>query len=68
MFCSYYPCVETIAFCYQYCFDLLLEKKCSSDLEKLFKFEAEEREFAKLLKSLEQFIQTIKGQNNFCFW
>ena len=29
------------------------------------KFEAEGREFAKFLRSLEQFIQTVKGQNNF---
>ena len=41
------------------------EKKCSSDREKLLKFEAEGREFAKLLRSLEQFIQTVQGQNNF---
>ena len=42
-----------------------VRKKCSSDLEKLLKFEAEAREFAKFLRSLEQFIQTVKGQNNF---
>ena len=35
----------------------------SSDREKLLKFEAEE--FAKVLGSQEQFIQTEKGQNNF---
>jgi hypothetical protein len=29
------------------------------------KFEAEGQEFAKCLRSLEQFIQTVKGQNNF---
>ena len=40
------------------------EKKYSSDREKLFKFQAEGQEFAKFLKSLEQFIQTVKGQNN----
>ena len=28
------------------------------------KFEAEGREFAKMLRSLKQFIQTVKGQNN----
>ena len=39
------------------------EKKFSSDQEKLLKFEAEGREFAKFLRSLEQFIQTEKGQN-----
>ena len=51
------------------------EKKiCSSDQEKLLKFEAERREFANFLRSLEQFIQTVKGQNNFqkafltCSW
>ena len=37
-----------------------VRKNCSSDREKLFKFEAEGREFAQ-----EQFIQTVKGQNNF---
>ena len=41
-----------ILFCFKTCFDLLLEKKCSGDREKL---EAEGREFANLLKSLEQF-------------
>ena len=29
------------------------------------KFEAEGREFAKILRSLEQFIRTVKGQYNF---
>ena len=41
------------------------EKKKSSDQEKLLKFEAEGREFAKILRSLEQFIQTVKGKYNF---
>ena len=41
------------------------EKKCSSDQEKLLKFEAEGREFAKFLRSVEQFIQTVTGQNSF---
>ena len=40
-----------------------VSKNCSSDREKLLKFEAEGREFAKFLRSLEQFIQI--GQNNF---
>ena len=40
-------------------------KNCSSDREKLMKFEAEGREFEKSLRSLEQFIQTVKGQTNF---
>ena len=37
----------------------------STDPEKHMKFEAEGREFAKFLKSLEQFNQTVKGQINF---
>ena len=48
-----------------------MRKKCSSDREKLLKFEAEGREFAKFLRSPEQFIQTVKGQNNAfltCSW
>ena len=42
-----------------------VRNNCSSVREKLLKFEAEGREFAKFLRSLEQFIQTVvKGQNN----
>ena len=41
-----------------------MRKNCSSDREKLLKFEAEGREFVKFLRSLEQFIQTVQGQNN----
>ena len=36
-------------------------KNCSSDWEKCLKFEAEGREFAKILRSLEQFVWTVKG-------
>jgi hypothetical protein len=43
-------------FCYQ---------NCSNGRKKNLKFEAEGREFAKFLISLEQFFQTVKGQNNF---
>ena len=42
-----------------------VRKNCSSDQKKLLKFEAEGQEFEKFLRSLEQFIQTVKGQNNF---
>ena len=42
-----------------------VRKKCLSNRKLLLKFEAEGREFAKFLRSLEQFIQTVKGQNNF---
>ena len=42
-----------MVFCYQSCSDILWEN--SSDRE----FEAEGREYAKFLRSLEQFIQTM---------
>ena len=42
-----------------------MRKNCSSDREKLLKFEAEGLEFSIFLRSLEQFIQAVKGQNNF---
>ena len=51
-------------FCYQNCSDTV-RKNCSSDQENLLKFKAEGREFAKILRSREQFIQTVKGQNSF---
>ena len=41
-----------------------MRKNCSSDREKLLKFEAEGREFAKFLRSLEQFFLTL-AQTNF---
>ena len=48
--------IWNMVFCYQ---------NYSSDREKLLKFEAEGRKFAKVLRSLEQFIQPVEGQNNF---
>ena len=42
-----------------------MRKNCSSDQENLWKFQAENREFANFLRSLEQFIQTVKGQDNY---
>ena len=42
-----------------------VRKKISNDQQKLWKFEAKGKEFAKILRSLEQLIQTVKGQNNF---
>ena len=41
-----------------------MRKNCCSEREKLLKFEAEGQEFAKILRSLEQFIKAVKGQNN----
>ena len=42
-----------------------MRKICFSDREKLLKFKAEGGELAKFLRSLEQFIGTVKGQYNF---
>ena len=42
-----------------------VRKNCSSDQEKNLKFEAEGWEFSKILRLLEQFIQTVKAQNSF---
>ena len=46
-------------------FLLTVRKNCSSYREKLLKFKAEDGEFAKILRSLKQFIQTMQGQDNF---
>jgi prophage DNA circulation protein len=42
-----------------------VRKNCSSDRKNILKFETECREFAKFLRSLEQFIQIVQGKNNF---
>ena len=42
-----------------------MRKNCSSDQDFFLKFEAEGQEFAKFLRSLEQFVQMVIGQNNF---
>ena len=44
---------------------ICLRKNSSSDREFLLRFKAEGREFAKILRSLEWFVFTVKGQNNF---
>ena len=38
-----------MVFCYKNCFDQMGHKNCSSDREKLLKFESEGREFANFL-------------------
>ena len=40
-----------------------MRKNCSSDREKLLKFEAEGQEFSKNLRSLEQFIKILGFKN-----
>ena len=57
--------ISEMVFCYRNCSDQLREKIVLVIEKKLLKFEAEGQEFAKFLRSLEQFIQTVKGQNNF---
>ena len=42
-----------------------VRKNCSSDQENFWNSRAEGQEFAKILRSLEQFVRTVKGQNNF---
>ena len=42
-----------------------MRKKCSSDREKLFKFEAEGQEFTKILLLLKQFIYTESSKQFF---
>ena len=56
---------KTIGFLLTKLFWPTVRKNCSSDREKLLKFEAEGQDFAKFLRSQEQFIQTVKVQNNF---
>ena len=42
-----------------------MRKNCSGDREKHLKFKAEGREFAKEMRPQGQYIETVKGQNNF---
>ena len=42
-----------------------VRKNCPSNRENFLKLEAEGQEFANILRSLDQFVQTVKGQNNF---
>ena len=42
-----------------------MRKKYSSDQEKLLKFEAEGRDFAKMFEITRTIYSTVKGQNNF---
>ena len=42
-----------------------VRKNCTNDQDFFLNFKAEGQEFANFSRSLEQFIQTVKGQNNF---
>ena len=56
-----------MVFCYQNCSNLLWDWIVLVSEKKGLKFEAEGQDLAKFLRSLEQFIQTVKGQNNFWY-
>ena len=53
-----------LVFCYKKLFWPTVRKNCSTDRKKLLKFKAEGWEFTKILRSLEQFVRTVNGQNN----
>ena len=65
-----------MVFCYHNCSNLLWERIVLVIKRKPLKVEAEGQEFAKHLRSLLQFVRTVKGQNIFwykngflsCFW
>ena len=42
-----------------------VRKCCSTDWVKIWKFKAEGQKFAKILRSIEQFIQTVRGSKQF---
>ena len=54
-----------MVFCYQNCFDLQWEKIVLVIEKNFWNSRLKLWEFAKFLRSLEQFIQTVKGQNIF---
>ena len=54
-----------ILFGFQNCSDLQWEENVLVTEKKLLKFEVEGQEFHNFLRSLEQFIQAVKGPNRF---
>ena len=58
--------LTTMVFCYQNCSVLLWEKNCSSDREKLLKFEAEGWEFAKFWDQLNNLFKQWKVRTISC--
>ena len=55
----------TMVFCYQNCSDLLWEKNVPVIKKNFWNLRLKAENFKKKLRSLEQFIQTVNGQNNF---
>ena len=55
---------KKMVFCYQNCSDLMWEKS-SSDLEIIWDSRLKAENLEKFLRLLEQFIQTVEGQNAF---
>ena len=64
---SLHPPQNSNGILFQKLFWPTVRKICFSDRKQLLKFkaEAEGQEFAKVLRSQEQFVQTVKGQSNF---
>ena len=58
---KWWPLSWVVVFCFQNDSDILWGKIVLLNWEK---FGAEDQELAKILRSLEQFIQRVKGQNN----
>ena len=54
-----------MVFCYQNCSDLLWEKIVLVIEKNFWNSKLKAENLQKILKSLDQFIQTVKGQNNF---
>ena len=50
-----------MVFCYQNCSVLLWEKNVLVIEKNVWKIEADGQEFAKIVRSIEQFIQTARG-------
>ena len=57
--------LEKLAFCYQNWSDLLWEKNALVIEKNFWNSRLKAENFQKILRSLEQFIQTVKGKNNF---
>ena len=64
-FCLGLWAAQGMVFCYQNCSDLLWEKFVLVIQKNFWKLRLKAENFAKILRSLEQSIQTVKGQNNF---
>ena len=58
-------CLVKLVFCYQNCSDLLWEKNVLVIEKTFWNSRLKAENWQKILSPLEQFFQTVKGQNNF---